>query len=65
VRCSPSTVFFQNKDPSLLNLYIIYTECLIARSQVLLIDSAFWAASAVGSDRLLSALVSAKRNKKM
>ena len=33
-------------------------------TQVLLIDSACWSAAAVGCDRLLGALVSAKRNKK-
>ena len=33
--------------------------------QVLFIDSAYWAAAAVGSDRLLCALVSAKKCKKM
>jgi hypothetical protein len=36
-----------------------------AAEQVLLIDSAYWAAAAVGGERLISALVSAKKNRKM
>jgi hypothetical protein len=36
-----------------------------AAEQGLLIDSAYWAAAAVGGERLISALVSAKKNKKM
>ncbi len=34
-------------------------------TQVLFIDSAYWAAAAVGGDRLLCALVSAKKCKKL
>ncbi len=36
-----------------------------AAEQGLLIDSAYWAAAAVGGERLISTLVSAKKNKKM
>jgi hypothetical protein len=43
---------------------IIHSRFLPQNSQVLLIDSTYWAAAAVGSDRSLRALVSAKRNAK-